>query len=219
MNQYAKIITDDKRFERALTIEFIEHGIEMISDIEKSSVALSENNFITVVDLDFCPQNDISELCGISRVIGFSNSYKEDLGSIANECFAFFRRPFLVSDFFSVIMSEENLQSKAQYKIQRKRISGKLNTQVKSILKIDKSKKTAIFANEEIKLTNTEFVILSELCSKRGEVVSREVLSRLIDASDGNIADVYICMIRKKIDNRFGIKVIHTIRGQGYIIK
>ena len=44
-------------------------------------------------------------------------------------------------------------------------------------------------------------------------------LSKLIGGASGNMCDVYICMLRKKIDDQFGVKLIYTVRGKGYMIK
>ena len=56
-----------------------------------------------------------------------------------------------------------------------------------------------------------------------GIVLSRDKLEQHIwnyDFSGGsNVIDVYIRFLRKKVDDGFEVKLIHTIRGQGYVLK
>ena len=49
-----------------------------------------------------------------------------------------------------------------------------------------------------------------------GEIISRERIMGLLGADDGNISDVYICHLRKKLDEKLGRKLIITERGKGY---
>lgn len=77
--------------------------------------------------------------------------------------------------------------------------------------------------NESIHLSKKEYVILEYLMIHAGEVVSREALERISTNFDyegySNVIDVYMRFLRKKIDDPFEVKLIHTIRGFGYIMK
>jgi len=57
------------------------------------------------------------------------------------------------------------------------------------------------------------------LYQNRGETVNRETIDMLLGADDSNMGDVYICHLRRKIDNKLGLKLIYTIRGKGYTLK
>ena len=76
---------------------------------------------------------------------------------------------------------------------------------------------------EPIELTNREFEVLRALMENRNIVMSRERLAQLACGYDfvgeTNIIDVYIRHLRSKIDDRFGIKLITTVRGVGYVIR
>ena len=82
----------------------------------------------------------------------------------------------------------------------------------------DGEKKAAIYKNRRIVLTEGEWKVLLCLGQAHGEPVSREVLRELFDACDGNITDVYICHLRRKLEEPFGVKLIRTVRGKGYAI-
>ena len=78
-------------------------------------------------------------------------------------------------------------------------------------------------AEREIDLTKREFDLLEYLLRNKGIVLSRENLLENvwdIDFDGGtNAVDVYIRFLRAKIDNVFGIKLIYTVRGVGYVIR
>ena len=51
----------------------------------------------------------------------------------------------------------------------------------------------------------------------RGELLERNY--DVIGAGQGNMGDVYICFLRKKIEGKLGLKLIYTVRGTGYVLK
>lgn len=75
----------------------------------------------------------------------------------------------------------------------------------------------------EVELTRREFDLLYYLLEHKGKVITREVLLDRVWGFDfvgeTNTVDVYIRFLRSKIDDRFHIKLIHTIRGVGYVIR
>lgn len=80
-----------------------------------------------------------------------------------------------------------------------------------------------IRANQELPLSAKEFSLLWYMIQNAGIVLSREKLEQHIwnyDFSGGsNVIDVYIRYLRKKIDDGFDKKLIHTIRGEGYVLR
>ena len=76
---------------------------------------------------------------------------------------------------------------------------------------------------QEVELTKKEFDLLRHLLENKGRVLSREALLDAVWGFDfvgeTNSVDVYIRFLRGKLDDAFGIKLIHTVRGVGYVIK
>ena len=76
---------------------------------------------------------------------------------------------------------------------------------------------------QPVELTNREFEVLRALLENKDLVMSREQLARLACGYDyvgeTNIIDVYVRHLRAKIDERFGLQVIRTVRGVGYVIR
>ncbi|MBR0454551.1 MAG: winged helix-turn-helix transcriptional regulator [Clostridia bacterium] len=77
---------------------------------------------------------------------------------------------------------------------------------------------TVGYKGRSITLSDHEMKILTRLCECSGEPVSREELNALLGASGGNIADVYVCRLRKKLEDTDGRRVIFTVRSKGYKI-
>lgn len=76
---------------------------------------------------------------------------------------------------------------------------------------------------KEIELSAKEYALLKYLMHNQGIVLSREKIEDHIwnfDYEGGtNVVDVYISYLRKKIDDGYGVKLIHTVRGRGYVLR
>ncbi|PWM40548.1 MAG: DNA-binding response regulator [Clostridiales bacterium] len=78
-------------------------------------------------------------------------------------------------------------------------------------------------AGKEIKLSAKEYAILEYMLLNRGVVLSRERIEEHVwnyDFEGGsNVVDVYMRYLRRKLDDPFEKKLIHTVRGSGYVIR
>lgn len=92
-----------------------------------------------------------------------------------------------------------------------------------SNLSVDIATRQVKRGSDSINLSAKEFDILEYLIRNKGIVLSREKIENHVwnfDYSGGtNVVDVYIRYLRKKIDNLYEIKLIHTIRGAGYVLR
>ncbi|MBP1749223.1 MAG: heavy metal response regulator transcription factor [Deltaproteobacteria bacterium] len=92
-----------------------------------------------------------------------------------------------------------------------------------SDMEIDLSRHKATRQGRRVDLSPKEFLILWLLARHAGEVLTRTFLSeRVWDInfdSDTNVVDVAIRRLRKKVDDPFPIKLIHTVRGVGYVLE
>ncbi len=90
-------------------------------------------------------------------------------------------------------------------------------------LTVDCNSHSVFRDNTSIKLSTREFTILEYMIRNKNRVLSREKIEEHIwdyDYEGGtNIVDVYIRYLRRKIDNNFTPKLIHTVRGIGYVLK
>ena len=90
-------------------------------------------------------------------------------------------------------------------------------------LEIDLLRHRASRAGQKIELTAKEFVLLTLLARRAGEVLSRmQIAESVWDMnfdSDTNVVDVNVRRLRSKVDDPFPVKLIHTVRGAGYVFE
>lgn len=112
----------------------------------------------------------------------------------------------------------------ARIKVMTRKASGN-STNVFSAadLTMDLNSHTVVRGDVNINLSAKEFEILEYLLRNKGIVLSREKIENHVwdfDYSGGtNVVDVYIRYLRKKIDDNFEPKLIHTVRGCGYVLR
>lgn len=170
-------------------------------------------------------------------VIGWSGvdtpEYYEDFSL----CSAFLHRPFLMSDMRYIIAGYFSMNEFADARnanddngylsyISRLRriaeISGKRfdeDNKEERCLCCDSESMTAIYGEKKFPLSEYEYKVLSLLCERRGDVVTRDEISKMLGGEMSNMCDVYICHLRRKIDSSLGLKLILTVRGKGYTVK
>ena len=119
----------------------------------------------------------------------------------------------------------EELLARIRVLLRKNSSSGEDNGNVLKIanLTVDCNKHEVFRDDILIKLSAKEFSIMEYMMRNRGRVVSKEKIEEHVwdfDYEGGsNIVEVYIKFLRKKIDNDFSPKLIHTIRRVGYILK
>ena len=90
-------------------------------------------------------------------------------------------------------------------------------------LQLDILRRRAIRAQRRIDLTAKEFALLELLMRRQGEVLPRSLIaSQVWDMnfdSDSNVVEVAIRRLRAKVDDPFSGKLIHTVRGMGYVME
>lgn len=91
------------------------------------------------------------------------------------------------------------------------------------LLTLDPNRYEVHYEEELVELTHREFELLRVLLENKNIVVSRDTLLEKVCGYDymgeTNLIDVYIRYLRSKLDDRFGVKLIQTVRGVGYCIK
>ncbi len=92
-----------------------------------------------------------------------------------------------------------------------------------SDLQLDFLKHRVSRGGKRIELTQKEFLLLSLLMRRSGEVLSRTVLAEQVwDMNfdpETNVIDVAIRRLRSKIDDGYAVKLLHTLRGAGYVLE
>ncbi|MGN1141751.1 MAG: response regulator transcription factor [Oliverpabstia sp.] len=112
----------------------------------------------------------------------------------------------------------------ARIRVMLRRASGHVsNCFTVANLKVDCDKRTVFRDETEIVLSSKEFAVLEYMIRNQGIVLTREKIEQHIwnyDYEGGsNVVNVYIRYLRKKIDDNFEPKLIHTVRGTGYVLR
>ena len=127
-------------------------------------------------------------------------------------------KPFAIEELLARIRAA--LRNKAEGAADTPAQVGKLTA---GPLTMDVDRHEVEVDGQSVELTRREFDLLRYLLEHKGKVVSREALLDHVWGFDfvgeTNTVDVYIRFLRTKIDERFSIKLIHTVRGVGYAIR
>lgn len=128
-------------------------------------------------------------------------------------------------DYMTKPFAIEELLARIRVALNRKRKQSeqKLDLMKHGMLTVNLSGHSVTYGEEEISLTKKEYELLEYLLKNKNIAITREqLLNNVWDydyLGDTNVVDVYVRYLRQKIDDRFDIRLIHTVRGVGYIIK
>jgi len=128
-------------------------------------------------------------------------------------------------DYMTKPFAIEELLARIRVSLKKHRIDRTQNDGARRAgqLHIEPASYSAGFGEEAISLTKKEFDLYNYLWQHEGKAVTRDELLNNVwgyeFTGDTNIVDVYIRYLRQKVDDRFGIKTIHTIRAVGYMFR
>jgi two-component system copper resistance phosphate regulon response regulator CusR len=106
----------------------------------------------------------------------------------------------------------------------RRRVAEPLR-QTLADLVVEVDKRRAWRAGKNLELTPREFDLLIYLLRQSGQVVTRDMLAREVWAEPNrvtpldNVIDVHMAHLRKKLDEGQAVKLVHTVRGVGFILR
>jgi len=107
--------------------------------------------------------------------------------------------------------------------LQRRATTIRMPALVYRDLSLDPATRTVTRGGKRIELTNKEYALLEYLMRYPEQVLSRSALLENIWGYDfdtpSNVLEVYMNFLRKKIDARFPRKLLHTVRGAGYVLR
>ena len=91
-------------------------------------------------------------------------------------------------------------------------------------LRLDPKQRRAWRGQRELQLTAREYALLLVLVERRGETVSREAILEEVwgqseEQGNGNVIEVYVRYLRRKLEEKGERRLIHTVRGMGYCLR
>lgn len=213
------IVEDEVKIARFIELELVHEGykVEVVNDGIKGYERGISNEFsLIILDL-MLPEMSGVEVCRRirreSEIPIIMLTAKDDipdkvmgLDSGAND---YMTKPFAIEELL------------ARMRVLLKNKKNNILTSGKLVL--DSDEYSVLYNNEPIMLTKKEFQLLEYLMKNRGRVLTRDQILETVWGydyiGDTNVTDVYIRYLRSKIDTKYNTKLIHTIRGVGYIFK
>jgi two-component system copper resistance phosphate regulon response regulator CusR len=96
------------------------------------------------------------------------------------------------------------------------------STLVIADLEVDLAARRVRRAGRGIELSAKQFALLELLALHRGQIVTRtQIYDKIYDGDAdtlSNVVDVHVCRLREAVDRGFALRLIHTVRGQGYLL-
>lgn len=192
------ILSADDAFARMLTVEMEMQRLSVLCDADATSAHSAE---IVLLDLDTALPPSVDRY---RRMIGFTRRSATAADETRRLCSLVLRRPFelrrLREEVFSLLYAEEGSVASRSVPMQ---------------LREHASRTVSLSDGRRVSLSPKEYAVLGLLLANRGTPVSREMIASEIGESSANKADVYICLLRKKLESP-DRRMIVTVRGRGY---
>lgn len=221
------IVEDERKIARFVELELKHEGYEVAIAGDGQNgfdMAMAEDIDLVILDV-MLPVFSGIEVCRRIREAGSDipvimltakDDVMDKVTGLDNGADDYMTKPFAIEELL------------ARIRVALNRRKDKKRAEDKSILTVGKlrldCKKYEVYYGEEyIALTKKEFQLIQYLLIHKNEAISREELLNNVwkydYLGDTNVIDVYIRYIRQKIDTKYNVKIINTVRGVGYIIK
>ena len=226
MDRTILIIEDEQKINDILAFSLGKDGYKTLSafdGVKGLEMALKENPDLILLDV-MLPGMDGFEVCRKVReksqvpiiMLTAKGEVMDKVLGLDNGADDYIAKPFAI----------EEVLARIRVALRHTTINKKENDENILTLKnltVDLQKHSVKYKNEEIELTKREFELLVYLLQNKNIVITRNQILNQVWGYDyigeTNVVDVYIRYLRTKIDDKFGVKLIHTIRGVGYFAK
>lgn len=217
------VAEDEKALNRILVKQFIKLGYSVDSCFDGESVFhyLAGANYDAVVMDVMMPKKDGFEVLREMRSVGNKTPviFLTAKSDISDRVFGL---DLGANDYLIKPFAFEELAARVRM-ITRDSKDNSTNVFTVADLSVDTKSHEVRRGETKIDLSAKEYSILETLVRNAGTVMTREKIENSVwnyDYEGGtNVIDVYIRYLRKKIDEGFTPKLIHTVRGVGYILK
>jgi two-component system copper resistance phosphate regulon response regulator CusR len=219
------LVEDDERLISFIVDGLSEKGylVDKVSEGYAAASMLNSNEYDVVILDVMIPGIDGYEVCKITRrrnissiiiMLSALSSPEEKIAGLEAGADDFMSKPFHFRE----------LLARIQAHLRRKQLEkGVFEDNSYHDLEINMDQHKVLRAGKEIVLTPREFSLLLFLMRNREKVLTRtEIAEAVWDihfSTNTNVVDVYINYLRNKIDKDFPQKLIHTIKGRGYVLK
>ena len=193
---------------------------EVVRDGERAlRVALTGKFAVIVLDL-MVPSMDGITICRRLRAARITTpilmlTAKSSLGDRVNGLESG------ADDYLPKPFEFEELLARVRALLRRDKINKSAKIQIDDLI-VDTAARTVTRGGSEIPLTQREYTLLEALATRQGQVLTRDTIQHAVwvdEFSTSNTVDVHVRNLRRKIDDGFDTKLIHTVFGAGYTLR
>src|SRR6267378_4993708 len=216
------LVEDDRRIARFVAKGLREqaYAVDVTGDGDEAFYKLSINDYDAVILDVMIPGRDGFQVCRDLRAAGIAvpiimltarDTVQDRITGLDIGADDYLTKPFAVTE----------LLARLRALMRRGHVVRPATIQIADLL-LDTRAQRATRAERELDLTSKEYALLEYLAREQGRVVSRaEIAEHVWDENFDpltNLIDVHINRLRRKVDNGFSKKLIHTRRGAGYML-
>lgn len=232
MSEHILIVEDEEKLARFIELELLHEGYEVSKSGDgREGLELAEANDYDLILLDIM----LPGLNGLEVLRRLSNSKStpvilltardavmDKVAGLDAGAVDYITKPFAIEELLARIRVALKLHGRS-YSANEECKKDREGLYCCGELELDELKHKVTYAGKEINLTNREFIMLKVLLANKDIVLSRDSLLEKVCGYDyvgeTNVVDVYVRFLRSKIDEVYGVKIIQTVRGVGYVIK
>lgn len=217
------VVEDEEVLSQAL-VEVLEgefYAVDHAADGETAAELAAVNEYdLIVLDWTIPPPTGIELLRSWRRagrdmpvlMLTARNAVGDKVDGLDTGADDFLTKPFSLPEFLARVRS-----------LLRRRAKPLLSTLSAGDLTMDRAARRVAVADRELELSPKEFAMLEYFLTHKDEAISRTELSEHVwnDSFDSlaNVIDVTVHRLRKKIDGERGERLLHTLKGIGYVLK
>ena len=231
MAAHILIIEDEEKLARFVELELVHEGYQVSrSGNGREGLRMAEENSYDLLLLDIMLPglNGLEVLRRLKQegntvpviLLTARDAVMDKVAGLDGGAVDYITKPFAIEELLARIRVALKLHGSAAAAARKIAEPGNLTWRK---LSLSEQRHQVTWAGEEISLTNREFRMLKTLLENRDIVLSRETLLEKVCGYDymgeTNVVDVYVRYLRSKIDEVYGVKMIRTVRGVGYVIK
>lgn len=220
------VIEDEEKIARFIELELRHEGYEVVKAQDgRTGLSLAEEGGLSLVLLDvMLPELNGFEVLRRLRkssdvpviMLTARDAVMDKVAGLDGGADDYITKPFAIEELLARI----RLAIKKRGGMAPKEETGLLCA---GRLVMDTARYEVRYEDTPVELTHREFELLRVLLENKNIVISRETLMQKVCGYDymgeTNVIDVYVRYLRSKLDEVFGIKLIRTVRGVGYVIR
>lgn len=216
------IIEDDAEISAAIRdgLESLGFTVQIVRDGERGLKVAQSSKFSLILLDVMLPSRDGFSICRTLREGRVSTpilmlSARDSLGDKVSGL------NYGADDYLPKPFEFEELVARIRALLRRDKVNKSTEIQVDDLV-IDTVARTVFRGGRELVLTQREFTLLEALVYRQGQVLTRDTIQHSIwsdEFSTSNTVDVHVRNLRKKVDDGFANKLIHTVIGAGYTLR